>query len=74
VNEWYALVTNTVLQQRTGPFRGCQGVFSGIDRQFYAGGKISARCLVHSLHFLYASTFIRLEDGLQPKLQLDMAY
>ena len=27
--EWYALAANNVQQQRTGPFRGCQGVFSG---------------------------------------------
>jgi len=44
--EWYALAANNVQQQRMGPFRGCQGVFSGVVRQFYAGGKITACCLV----------------------------
>jgi len=33
--EWYALAVNSVQQQRTGPFRGCQRVFSGVVRQFY---------------------------------------
>jgi len=27
--EWYAIAANSVQQERTGPFRGCQGVFSG---------------------------------------------
>jgi len=27
--EWYALAANSLQQQRTGLFRGCQGVFSG---------------------------------------------
>ena len=31
------------------PFCGCQGVFSGVIRQFYAGGKISTCCLVCTL-------------------------
>ena len=44
--EWYALAANSVQQKRMGPFRGCQGVFSGVVRRFYAGGKISACCLV----------------------------
>jgi len=44
--EWYALAANCAQQQGTGPFCGCQGVFSGVVRQFYAGGKISACCLV----------------------------
>jgi len=56
--EWYALAANSVQQQqRMGPFRGCQGCFLGLVcatsvlgdavlRQFYAGGKISACCLV----------------------------
>jgi len=45
--EWYVLAANSVQQQqRTGPFCGCQGVFSGVVRQFYAGGKISAYCLL----------------------------
>ena len=38
-------------QQRIGPFRGCQGVFcSCVIRHFYAGGKISACCLVTICH------------------------
>jgi len=27
--KWYALAANSVQQQQMGPFRGCQGVFSG---------------------------------------------
>jgi len=45
--EWHALAVNSDQQHRTGPFRGCQGVLcSCVVSQFYAGGKISACCLV----------------------------
>jgi len=45
--EWYALAANSMQQQQAGPFYGCQGVFcSCAVRQLYAGGKISACCLV----------------------------
>jgi len=44
--EWFALAANSVQHQRACPFRAFQRVFSGVVRQFYAGGKISACCLV----------------------------
>jgi len=44
--EWYALAADSMQQHRTGPFRGCQGVVSGVVRQFYTGEKISVCCLV----------------------------
>jgi len=45
--EWYVLTANSMQQQRTGPFYGCQGVLrSCVVRQFYAGGKITPCCLV----------------------------
>ena len=45
--EWYVLGANSMQQQRTGPFHGLPGVLcSCVVRQFYAGPKITACCLV----------------------------
>jgi len=48
VYECYALAANSMQQQQTAPFRGCQGVAQLCHFQFYASGKISACCLVRA--------------------------